>query len=132
MRIIIILKPFVIIQILLILLFSSCASSSPFVYGEKVNTGAETIQKLGFLETKYEYSLSYASDKTLLARSHFELYKIAQKEYGRDVEIVNIVIKKEGSYKNIFLIIPWLFGNYFDGSYMNIHAKGEVIKYLEP
>jgi len=113
----------------LIILYTSCASHNPFIYGEKANTDAETVQKLGFVETKYEYSLSSVTNKTLLERSHYELLKIAQKEYGKDINIVNIVVKKKYSYKNAFLIVPLVFGVYYAGSYLNIHAMGEVVKF---
>jgi len=122
-------KKIIFTQFIFVLLFTSCVSSDPFVYGETINTNAETFQKLGFVETKYEYLLSSVNNEPLLERSHFELYKIAQREYGRDIEIVNIVIEKQYSYKNIFLFVPMVFGGYYAGSYLNVHAMGEVVKF---
>jgi len=90
----------------------------------------EAYEIIGFVETEFEAT---KTDKTsvLLKRAYHELSTIAQNNYDSNIDVMNIVIEKKGSPKNLWLMLAMSLstqGASYTSHFITVHAKGLVVQ----
>jgi len=92
----------------------------------------EAVEVVGSVETDFEAVVRWRNNKTILNLAYYELLKIAHSKYDGKIDVKNIVVEKQYPGKNYLFLIPIIMGYGFSGgSFTNIYAKGEVIRYNE-
>ena len=113
--------------LLIILLFCSCASNKSIRGAPLSSKESETIEIIGFVETKFEV-LNSTDEQALLRKGYDELMKVAQKKYSGKIGIRNIELKRKTAGKNF---LPVIVGHISTDFYINVEAKGAVVKTKE-
>jgi hypothetical protein len=112
--------------IIILILFCSCVSSKPIRGVQMSSSELETLEIIGFVETKFE-ALRNTDERALLQKGYDELMKVAHKQYHGKIGIRNIILKRKTSGKNFTAFFGFISVDY----YINVEARGAVIKMKE-
>jgi len=114
-------------------LFLSCATNKPILDRVMTSQDYEAYEIIGFVETTFE---STKSTKTtlILEKAYSELFPLAQDKYDANIDVMNIVIEKRSSTRNIWHMLAMSLstrGAGYTSYFIAVHAKGLVVQLKE-